>query len=83
MKLYSYCLRYDDGAAPYPFWGVCTLVICKPKIWRTAQVGDWILGLGSANSPIGDVSDAVDYAMKVTEKMTLQKYDEYSQTSLQ
>jgi hypothetical protein len=41
------------------------------------------VGLGSANSPIGDVSDAVVYAMKVTEKMTLQKHDEYCQTSLQ
>ena len=41
-KLYSYCLPYDDGAAPNPFWGTCTLVICKPAIRRTARVGDWI-----------------------------------------
>jgi hypothetical protein len=81
-KLYSYCLRYDDGAAPNPFWDCCTLVICKPKIRRTAQVGDWIVGLGSTNSPIGDVSDGVVYAMKVTEKMTIRDYDEYCQESL-
>lgn len=81
MKLYSYCLRYDDGAAPNPFWGICTLVICKPKIRKAAKIGDWIIGLGSANSPIGDVSDCVIYAMKVTNKMTMEAYDKFCQTS--
>jgi hypothetical protein len=82
MKLYSYCLRYDDGAAPNPYWGTCTLAICKPAIRRTAQVGDWVVGLGSANSPIGDVSDCVVYAMQVTQKLTMKEYDEYCKTSL-
>lgn len=82
MKLYSYCLRYDDGAAPNPFWGICTLVICKPAIRRCANIGDWVVGLGSANSPIGNVSDCVVYAMKVTNKMTMQAYDEYCQQHL-
>ena len=62
MKLYSYCLKHDRGAAPNPFWGVCTLVICKPVIRRTADVGDWVVGFGSKNSPIGDVSGKVVYA---------------------
>jgi hypothetical protein len=82
MKLYSYCLRYDGGAAPNPFWGTCTLVICKPAIRRTAVIGDWIVGLGSANSPIGDVSGLVIYAMKVTGKLTLREYDQFCQTYL-
>jgi hypothetical protein len=77
MKLYSYCLRHDDGAAPNPFWGLCTLAICKPAIRRTAKIGDWIAGLGSANSPIGDISEFVVYAMKISEKMTLQEYDAF------
>lgn len=81
MKLYSYCLRYDDGAAPNPFWGICTLVICKPKIRKSARKGDWIVGLGSANSPIGNISDCVVYAMKVTDKMTMEKYDSFCQAS--
>jgi hypothetical protein len=80
MKLYSYTLRYDAGAAPNPFWGICTLVICKPAIRRTAEVGDWIVGLGSAKSPIGDISDHVVYAMKVTSKMTLEEYDQFCKT---
>jgi hypothetical protein len=82
MKLYSYCLRYDGGAAPNPFWGICTLVICKPAIRRTAVIGDWIVGLGSANSPIGDISRHVVYAMKVTDKLTLKEYDQFCRISL-
>ena len=49
-KLFSYVLRFDDGAAPNPFGGICTLTICKPAIRRSASVGDWIIGTGSKNS---------------------------------
>lgn len=77
MRLFSYCLRYDDGAAPNPFWELCTLAICKPVIRRVAKIGDWVIGLGSTQSPIGNIADCVVYAMKVTDKMTLQKYDEF------
>jgi hypothetical protein len=77
-KLYSYCIPYDDGAAPNPYWGVCTLVICKPAIRRSAVVGDWIVGTGSTRSPIGDISGCVVYAMQVTDKMTMARYDAYT-----
>jgi hypothetical protein len=80
MKLYSYTLRYDSGAAPNPFWGICTLAICKPAIRLAAEVDDWIVGLGSTKSPIGDISDHVVYAMKVTSKMTLEEYDQFCKT---
>lgn len=40
--LFSYILKIDDGAAPNPFWGQCTLTICKPKIRKTADNGDWL-----------------------------------------
>ena len=79
MKLYSYTLRYDDGAAPNPYWGVCSLAIRKPSIRLAAEVDDWIVGLGSVKSPIGDISDHVVYAMKVTSKMTLEEYDQVLQ----
>ena len=74
--LYSYVVRTDYGSAPNPFWGVCTLVICKPKIRRSAQVGDWIVGTGSANSPIGDIRGMMIYAMRVTDKMTMYEYEQ-------
>ena len=84
MRLYSYTIPYDDGAAPNPFWGVCTLAICKPAIRRTASEGDWIVATGSKNTKDqGDLSNKVIYAMKVTKKMTLQEYDDYCRNHLQ
>jgi hypothetical protein len=80
--LYSYCIRVDDGAAPNPFWGVCTLVICKPAIRRVAKIGDWVVGTGSVNSPIGDISGKVVYAMQVTRKLTMEEYDAHAKQHL-
>ncbi|MCC5651038.1 hypothetical protein LC609_14570 [Nostoc sp. XA013] len=79
MRLFSYCLRFDSGAAPNPFWELCTLAICKPDIRRVTNIGDWVLGFGSTQLPIGDrdISDCIVYAMQVTDKMTLQEYDKF------
>jgi Nucleotide modification associated domain 2 len=81
-RLFSYILRFDDGAAPNPFWGICTLTICKPAIRRTAQIGDWVIGTGSKNAKcndgkIYDLSDSVVYAMKITDIKTLSDYDRF------
>lgn len=46
-NIYSYVLSYDAGSAPNPFGGLCSLTICTPNIKKRAQVGDWIIGLGS------------------------------------
>ena len=80
--LFTYCIPIDDGAAPNPYWGVCTLVICKPTIRRAAEVGDWIVGTGSVNSPIGNISGKIVYAMLVSQKMTMEKYDLYTKDHL-
>ncbi len=80
--LFSYCIPYDAGAAPNPYWGVCTLAICKPKIRLAAQVGDWVVGTGSVGSPIGDVSGRVVYAMQVTRKMEMWEYDRWTKECL-
>ncbi len=82
MTLYSYCLRVDDGAAPNPFWGLCTLVICKPAIRRVAGAGDWVVGLGSMASPIGDLSGQVVYAMRISRRMTMREYDVFCRQHL-
>jgi putative DNA base modification enzyme with NMAD domain len=86
-KLYSYVIKYDAGSAPNPFWGTCTLAICKPAIRRTAQVGDWVIGTGSKNSKCNDLhtydlSDSIIYAMKVTRKLTMQEYDQLCITNI-
>jgi hypothetical protein len=80
--LFSYCIPIDDGAAPNPFWGVCTLAICKPKIRKAAKVGDWVLGTGSKNSPIGNILTKVVYAMKVTRRVTMRDYDRIARIEL-
>ena len=69
MKLYSYIVVHDTGFSPNPFWGYCTLADCKPAIRRTAEVGDWVVGL----SPKADGNRLI-YAMRVDEVL---RYDEY------
>lgn len=68
--MYSYVIDIDDGAAPNPYYGYCTLVICKPKIRKKANFGDWVMGTG--NRDVGN--NKIVYAMKVTEIMDFQHY---------
>ena len=75
-RLYSYVIPFDDGAAPNPFDGMCTLTICKPKIRSSARPGDWIAGVGSKNAHSGDLRGHLVYAMRVSEVVTLQEYDQ-------
>jgi hypothetical protein len=79
-RLYSYTVRVDDGAAPNPFRGMCTLALCKPGIRRVAKQEDWVVGLGSVNAPSGDLGGRVVYAMRVEEVLTLRQYDERAET---
>lgn len=71
MHLFSYKVVYDIGFAPNPFHGVCTLATCKPRIRKNADVGDWVLGVGSAAQ--GALGQLV-YAMEVGEKLTFDDY---------
>lgn len=82
MTLYSYCILVDDGAAPNPFWGVCTLTICKPAIRRTAEVGDWVIGIGSKNVFGNNFAGKLVYAMQITEIFSIKDYDAYCRKEL-
>ena len=73
MRLHSYVVRYDSGFAPNPFFGFCTLATCKPDIRRSAQIGDWIVGTGSADKRVGKGGFLV-YAMRVTETLSHGQY---------
>jgi hypothetical protein len=73
MTLYSYCIPFDDGAAPNPFWGTCTLAICKPVIRRLAKKGDWIVGTGSKKFGL---QNQIVYAMEVSDVLSFQQYDD-------
>ncbi len=52
-----------------PFWGYCTLACCKPTIRRTAQKGDWIVGLSSRKKGY-----KIIYAMQVEEILSYKEY---------
>lgn len=81
-SLFTYIIPVDDGAAPNPFGGVCTLAICKPSIRRVAEVGDWVVGLGSKRAQPKSLEGHVVYAMRVTGKMTLSEYDAFAREKL-
>lgn len=71
LRLHSYVIARDYGFAPNPFYGFCTLATCKPKIRKTADLGDWVVGTGSKAR---DRGDRLVYAMHVAEAMTFQQY---------
>ena len=73
MRLHTYVVRYDSGFAPNPFFGFCTLATCKPDIRRSAQLGDWVVGTGSADKTVNRGGFLV-YLMRITETMPFQDY---------
>ena len=73
MRLHSYVVRYDSGFAPNPFYGICTLATCKPDIRSCAEIGDWVIGTGSADKRVLRGGHLV-YAMRVTESLSRDQY---------
>lgn len=71
MSLFSYVLDHDYGFAPNPFFGLCTLATCKPKIRERAKIGDYVMGTGCAKRKR---RGRLVYIMRVNEITT---YDEY------
>ena len=71
MRLLSYVVAHDYGFAPNPFYGMCTLATCKPRIRRAAAIGDWIVGTGSKEN--GRQGYLV-YVMQVTKALTFNHY---------
>lgn len=67
-ECFSYVVKDDCGYAPNP-WGECTLAVCKPAIRKTAQKGDWILGITPRSLGFKAV-----YLMIVYDVMSLGEY---------
>jgi Nucleotide modification associated domain 2 len=70
-NVYMYVVARDFGFAPNPFHGACTLATCKPRIRKTAQIGDWIIGMGGTK--LNAVSRAI-YLMQVTNTLSFNAY---------
>lgn len=73
MNLYSYIITRDYGFAPNPFPPYCTLATCKPRIRLSAQIGDWVVGIGSG-AQNSTLKNRLIYAMQVEEKLSYDKY---------
>ncbi len=70
-RLYTYVVALDFGFAPNPFYGICTLACCKPRIRSSAKVGDWIVGIASVG--YSRVKKLV-YVMQVSQIITFDDY---------
>src|SRR5271166_5243641 len=70
-RVYIYVVARDFGFAPNPFHGFCTLATCKPAIRSTAQIGDWIIGMGGAD--LRALGRCI-FAMRVTEASSFDQY---------
>lgn len=79
-KLFVYVISRDFGFAPNPFHGVCTLATCKPKIRNSANVGDWIMGVGG--NSLGRAKNKCILLMKVSDKIGFQEYWDDNQYAL-
>jgi hypothetical protein len=81
VKVYSYVVEHDNGYAPNPYFGLCTLCRCKfgkrpegkSNIVELARAGDWVIGTGGASKRSAGHGKLV-YAMRVDEKLTRAKY---------
>jgi hypothetical protein len=73
MNIHPYVVQHDKGFAPNPFYGVCTLACCKPRIRRKADLGDIVIGFGSASKAV-NFGGRVIFWMKVDEIISLEDY---------
>ena len=71
MSGFIYVVARDFGFAPNPFGGICTLATCKPRIRQHAQIGDWILGVGSKRRK---QENKLVYLMQLNNKITYNQY---------
>ena len=82
MGKYHHCYKmtWDTGSAPNPYHGVLTLAICKPRIRKYSQVGDWISGWtsktvqGKNGKPHSFNEQKLIYMAKIEDRLTFAEY---------
>ena len=76
MKVYSYIVVSDNGYAPNPTDGVCTLAYCKPEVRWFADPGDYVVGLAGAKYRKRVATDwPIIYAMRVTDVCSFEEFE--------
>lgn len=74
---FVYRVEHDRGLAPNPFFGICSLAVCKPQVRLAAKVGDIVLGTASygRKKPLGrPAGGRAAYVMRVTAITDFQSY---------
>jgi hypothetical protein len=70
-SVFVYVVDRDFGFAPNPFHGYCTLATCKPGIRKSAQIGDWVIGM--AGRRLNATGQCV-FVMEITAKISFDEY---------
>lgn len=71
--IYSYLLVTDNGSAPCIQENILSLAICKPKIRKTANIGDYIIAFTSKSMKVSQEPKII-YIAKITNKLLLNNY---------
>lgn len=72
MRVYTYVIVVDRGSAPNYDAPFVTLAVCKPRIRRSARVGDLVLAF--TGKSLGPEPHAVRWAGVVSEKLSFAEY---------
>lgn len=72
MRVFTYVIAYDEGAAPNYDSPMTTLAICKPRIRRKAEPGDLVIAFSSAR--LSPEPHGIRWAGVVTEKLSFAEY---------
>lgn len=73
--IYSYILKSDSGFAPNINGEVLTLALCKPRIRKSAKVGDYLIAFNGCEDKQKN-GDRIMYIAKIKLKTTLDDYYE-------
>ena len=71
--IYSYLLVTDNGSAPCIQQNLLSLAICKPRIRKAANIGDYIIAFASKSMKISQEPKII-YIAKISNKLKLNKY---------
>jgi hypothetical protein len=70
-SVFIYVVDRDFGFAPNPFHGYCTLATCKPGIRKSAQIGDWVIGMGGTRL---NATGQCVFVMEIAAKISFDEY---------
>ena len=75
--LYSYVVEHDNGYAPNPRDGICTLAYCKYPMRRYVKEQDYVVGLAGApyKRRVTVEWPPVVYAMRVTKVCDFKEFE--------